>query len=124
MSSPSLRYKASSQGWGLGRGDDLKSFDKKLLEKYRNLDCERIIPIVCDYFKEDTTFRPTKNDNTRRWNIKVLDKELEILTTGPKWFDVRSQKGGGGAIDLIMHLMESDFVSAVKLLNKIIPKTI
>ncbi|MBZ3343388.1 hypothetical protein IPR00_22095, partial [Xanthomonas perforans] len=39
---------------------------------------------------------------------------VELLATGPKWYDTRAEKGGGGAIDLAMHLLRLDFVSAVK----------
>jgi hypothetical protein len=31
----------------------------------------------------------------------------ELLVTGPKWFDTRAGKGGGGGIDLVMHLLGS-----------------
>jgi len=39
---------------------------------------------------------------------------VELLATGPKWFDTRAKVGGGGAIDLAMHLLRLDFVLAVK----------
>jgi hypothetical protein len=42
--------------------------------------------------------------------------EFEILTTGVKWLDTRANKGGGGAIDLAMHVLHLSFVDAVKLL--------
>ena len=41
----------------------------------------------------------------------------EILTTGPKWYDTRARKGGGGAIDLAMHVLGVSFVDAVKQLT-------
>jgi hypothetical protein len=44
--------------------------------------------------------------------------EFEILTTGPKWYDTRAKKGGGGAIDLAMHVLGLSFVDAVKLLTQ------
>jgi hypothetical protein len=40
----------------------------------------------------------------------------EILVTNLKWYDVRAGKGGGGGIDLVMHLFGVDFVPAVTLL--------
>ncbi|WP_425534212.1 hypothetical protein [Xanthomonas citri] len=42
---------------------------------------------------------------------------VELLATGSKWYDTRGNKGGGGAIDLAMHLLRLDFVSAVKRLE-------
>ena len=44
--------------------------------------------------------------------------EFEILTTGLKWYDTRAKKGGGGAIDLAMHVLGLSFVDAVKLLTE------
>ena len=37
----------------------------------------------------------------------------------PKWYDTRARKGGGGAIDLAMHVLGLTFVDAVKSLNKL-----
>ena len=99
----------------------VKAFNNTLLERYRNVNCEKILPMICDYLKEDSAFQPMKNINTRRWNIHIAGRYVELLTTGPKWFDVRANKGGGGAIDLIIHLMDIDFVSAVKFLRKKMP---
>lgn len=120
MSSPALCIRRVA-GVGSGEGFNLKSFDEKTLERFRNVDCEEVIHILCDYFKEDTSFRPTKNSITRRWNVRVANKDMEILTTKAKWYDTRKNIGGGGAIDLAMHLMEIDFVTAVKLLQKKLP---
>ena len=43
----------------------------------------------------------------------------ELLVTGPKWFDTRAGEGGGGGIDLVMHLLGLDFVKSVKLLASV-----
>ena len=44
--------------------------------------------------------------------------DFEILTTGPKWYDTRARKGGGGAIDLAMHVLGLSFVDAVRRLTE------
>ena len=44
--------------------------------------------------------------------------EFEILTTGTKWYDTRAKKGGGGAIDLAMHVLRLSFVDAVRRLTR------
>jgi hypothetical protein len=36
------------------------------------------------------------------------------VTTGLKWYDTRARRGGGGAIDLAMHVLGLSFVDAVK----------
>jgi hypothetical protein len=82
------------------------------------MDCIKVLPCVCDYQKEDSTFIPIKDDNTSRWHVNANGRDYELLITGAKWFDTRKQKGGGGAIDLAMHLFDLDFVNAVKLLKK------
>ena len=84
------------------------------------MDCIGVLPFICEYQKEDTTFIPVKNSTTSRWNVNSGGKDFELLITGTKWFDTRAQKGGGGAVDLVMHLLSLDFVGAVKFLKKVI----
>lgn len=67
--------------------------------------------------KADRTFIPTKDVRTRRWNICTERGDYEILTTGCKWYDTRARVGGGGAIDLTMHVLGLTFVDAVKRLS-------
>jgi len=50
-------------------------------------------------------------------HVSVSGGVVELLATGSKWYDTRVEKGGGGAIDLAMHLLGLDFVSAVKKLE-------
>lgn len=69
------------------------------------------------YWKQDPDFRPVKDKHTTRVNISIRENSKELLITGPKWYDTRAQKGGGGTIDLAMHLLQLDFVSAVKQLQ-------
>jgi hypothetical protein len=66
--------------------------------------------------KADPTYFPVKDLDSRRWHVQTRVGDFEILTTGMKWYDTRAKKGGGGAIDLAMHLLEVSFVEAVKLL--------
>lgn len=56
--------------------------------------------------KADPTYVPAKNPGSRRWHARTSYGEFEILTTGHKWYDTRAKKGGGGAIDLAMHVLE------------------
>jgi hypothetical protein len=67
--------------------------------------------------KADTTFVPAKDARTRRWNVCTERGDYEILTTGGKWYDTRAKIGGGGAIDLTMHVLGLSFVDAVKRLD-------
>ncbi len=67
--------------------------------------------------KADTSFHPIKDPESRRWHVRTEFGEFEILTTGVKWYDPRAKIGGGGAIDLAMHILQVSFVDAVKILT-------
>lgn len=83
------------------------------------LDAVRAIPLlealrrVQAHVSVDRDFRPSKNFSTRRWFVTVGATTYELLVTGEKWFDTRCSSGGGGAIDLVMHLLGLDFSGAV-----------
>ena len=64
--------------------------------------------------KPDPTFIPVKHIGSRRWHAYTILGDFEILTTGPKWYDTRARRGGGGAIDLAMHVLGLSFVEAVR----------
>ncbi len=69
------------------------------------------------FWRHDPNFVPDKD----KWTLRLFLSSpsgfaWEVLVTGLKWFDVRAGKGGGGGIDLVMHLLGIDFVKAVKLL--------
>lgn len=66
------------------------------------------------YWKKDPDFVPIKDKSTVRLNVTVEGSAVELLATGCKWYDTRTEKGGGGAIDLAMYLLGLDFVAAVK----------
>lgn len=67
--------------------------------------------------KLDPTYLPIKDPRSRRWHARTACGEFEILTTGCKWYDSRARTGGGGAIDLAMHVLHVSFVDAVKILT-------
>lgn len=77
---------------------------------------EDALALLAIHLKLDPTYLPLKNATSRRWYAFTEGGEFEILTTGSKWFDTRAKKGGGGAIDLAMHVHAVSFVDAVKLL--------
>jgi hypothetical protein len=68
--------------------------------------------------KPDRTFIPVKDADSRRCHVHTTQGDFEILTTGLKWYDTRARKGGGGAIDLAMHLLGLSFADAVKHLTE------
>jgi hypothetical protein len=82
----------------------------------REMPSADVLTLLAIYVKADSTYVPIKDPRSRRWHVRTTCGEFELLTTGPKWWDTRAERGGGGAIDLAMHLLQLTFVDAVKLL--------
>ena len=83
----------------------------------RNIPVDEALSLLAIDFKADPTYRLLKDPGSRRWHVRTAYGKFEILTTGPaKWYDTRAHRGGGGAIDLAMHLLHVPFVNAVTLL--------
>ena len=95
-----------------------RTFDPEILKHLRLMPAERTLSLLSVYFKSDPTYFPLKETTSRRWHVSTARGEFEILTTGVKWYDTREKKGGGGAIDLVMHIHDLSFVDAVMLLEK------
>ena len=94
-----------------------RSFSPATLSSLRNIPVDEALSLLAIDFKADPTYRPLKDPGSRRWHVRTAYGEFEILTTGPaKWYDTRAHRGGGGAIDLAMHLLHVPFVNAVTLL--------
>lgn len=89
------------------------------LSTYQGADAESTLLKLASHAKRDPTFIPISSKQTRRWYATVDGREYELLLTGSKSFDTRANRGGGGAIDLAMHLFQLDFKSAVAKLREI-----
>ncbi|MES2361481.1 MAG: hypothetical protein V4646_06730 [Pseudomonadota bacterium] len=89
------------------------------LQRYRQLDCSIVLPLLTDYLKGDRDFTALKNKHTNRWHLTANGQDYELLTTAAKWFDTRANRGGGGAIDLAMHLLGLTFKQAVAKLREL-----
>jgi len=72
-----------------------------------------VLALIAIYLKGDSTYCPMKDRASRRWHGGTLSGDFEIITTDTKWYDTRAKKGGGGAIDLVMHLEGLSFREAV-----------
>src|SRR5450755_887561 len=95
-----------------------RSFHFTMLAHLREMPSEAALSLLAIHCKADPTYQPIKDSRSRRWHLRTDGGEFEILTTGTKWYDPRARKGGGGAIDLAIHIMNVSFVDAVKLLNE------
>lgn len=87
-----------------------------MLMRLREQPCEAVLTQLAIEVKVDPTFVPVRQTSTRRWHVCTAQGHFEILTTGAKWYDTRARRGGGGAIDLAMHLLGLSFVDAVRFL--------
>ena len=94
-----------------------RSFSASTLTRLRQMPACDALALLATHVKLDPTYLPVKDDHSRRWHASTTLGEFEILTTGPKWYDTRARAGGGGAIDLAMHVLDLSFVDAVKRLT-------
>ena len=94
-----------------------RKVDEIELKRWRVLDAATVLLKLSEHAKQDLTFVPIKNSSTIRLNITVENREFEILCTGSKFYDTRAEKGGGGAIDLVMHLCKVNFRKATEILG-------
>ena len=99
----------------------LRRFDDAVLARVRALPIEDALTGLGIYYQIDPDYRPVKNSSSKRLMISATQGFYEIVLTPPmKWFDSRSKKGGGGAIDLVMYIRGCTFVEAVKLLQGVL----
>ena len=97
-----------------------RSFDDETLAWVREMPLSQVLDKLRDdgqlFWRRDPDFVPEKDKRTVRLFLSSPSGfAWEVLVTGLKWFDVRAGKGGGGGIDLVMHLLGIDFVKGVKL---------
>jgi hypothetical protein len=92
--------------------------DSDEVERWRKLNAAVVLAALAVHAKRDPAFEPIKDHATTRWHANVGGRDFELLLTGAKFFDTRAERGGGGAIDLAMHLLNVDFRRAADLLRK------
>lgn len=95
-----------------------KAVDNSTLARWRALDASMVVLCIADHAKQDVTFVPRKSLGTTRWHVTANGTDFELLCTGPRFLDTRSNRGGGGAVDLAMHLHGVSFTEAVKALKE------
>lgn len=93
-------------------------FDNEEVARLRSLTVAEALNLLGLFWKVDPDYEPNKSIQSKRLNVSVGNGCFEIIATGEKWYDTRAQRGGGGAIDLTMHLHAETFPKAVKRLRK------
>lgn len=87
------------------------------LARWQNLDAAVVLAAVADHAKCDSSYQPRKDCASSRWHVTAGGHDYELLVTGPKFWDTRALRGGGGAVDLVMHLLSVDFKKATRQLE-------
>lgn len=88
------------------------------------LDRLRCVPILTclkemgAYVKVDRDYVPTTAKTTVRVHVNVAGHDWELLVDGFKFYDTQAKIGGGGSVDLVMHLWGVPFKKAVRMLTK------
>lgn len=104
-------------GGGPGGIMGRRSVDILTLERWRALDAVLVLEKLGSYVKADDTFEPLSAHGTLRYHVNVDGRDFELLLRGSKFFDTRLQRGGGGAVDLFMRVLNVDFKGAADLLR-------
>lgn len=92
--------------------------DNSELERWRAMDAHAVLLKLAGWLKADQTYVPTTpGRDSVRVHVSAAGSDWELLLTGAKWYDTRSRVGGGGAIDLVMHVWDMRFRDAVKYLR-------
>lgn len=86
--------------------------DNFTLERWRSLDAARVLAALAEHAKLDAAYVPATSTLSTRWHATVGGQDFELLLTGPKFWDTRNATGGGGAVDLVMHLERLSFKKA------------
>jgi hypothetical protein len=94
------------------------SVDNSLLIRWRGTDAAETLQKLAEWAKRDVSFCERTAKGTSRWHVCVNGNEYELLCSGPKFFDTRQQTGGGGAVDLTMHLFGMTFKQATRALRE------
>jgi hypothetical protein len=87
------------------------------LAALRNMSLAAALESVGVYFKRDPSYRPRENGSSQRWHVTTDHRVIELIVTGAKWFDTQIGVGGGGSIDLVVHVKQVGFRQAVRLLQ-------
>lgn len=93
-----------------------KAVDNLDLNRWHSLEAAVVLAALADYVKQDRDFAPRASRTSTRWQVNVGGADFELLCTGPKFYNTRTGQGGGGAVDLAMHLLGVNFRQASKLL--------
>ena len=91
--------------------------DNSEIQRWQRIEAIKALAALADYAKEDVSYTPRLSSKSTRWHATAGGTDFEIICTGEKFWDLRAERGGGGAIDLAMHLFGGTCKQAVKTLK-------
>ena len=95
-----------------------RKYPIELLEQLRELEAPAVLDRLGLHFKVDAAYVPKRSGRSARIHVTLESGQvIELVFTGPKWFDKRAKVGAYGGIDLVMHLLDMDFHQAVEVLK-------
>lgn len=95
----------------------MRSVDNSELGRLRGLAALEVLRLMADHTKLDRDFVPLRATGTKRVHVSAAGTDWELLVDGPRFFDTRAERGGGGAVDLVMHVWGVPFRKAVQMLR-------
>lgn len=78
--------------------------DNAKSERLRCLPALNCLQALVAHWKVDRTYVPRLATGTQRIHVSAAGRDWELLVEGERFYDTRAQAGGGGAIDLVIHL--------------------
>ncbi len=96
----------------------MRPVDNLELRRLRGLAVLDVLHLMAEHTKLDRDFAPVRALDTRRVHVTAAGADWELLVDGVRFFDTRQRKGGGGAVDLVMHLWRVPFKQAVKMMRE------
>lgn len=103
--------------WGKKRSA-MRSVDNLDLVRWREMDSLYVLRLLAEHIKENPSFHPRSSLLTTGWHAHAAGHDWELLCTGPTLWYVRMDRGGGGTIDLVIHIHGINFKAAAKLLKE------
>lgn len=61
-----------------------RSFSEATLTRLREMSAAEVLAQLAIHVKADLTYLPVKASHSRRWHVRTVHSEFEILTTGSK----------------------------------------
>ena len=95
-----------------------RAVDNFTLDRLRSVPVLICLQAMGAYVKVDRDYVPTTAKSTQRVHVSVAGHDWELLVDGLKFYDTQAKTGGGGSVDLVMHLWRVPFKKAVKMLTE------